>query len=98
MVDIISITVFGSRPGALDNWSMGVRDALSQAVNDFPTRGIVVRWLSLPCVVLLTLIPVQRSFVPTWAWNLICRIPCETWRRICNSDKTMAEVGSFLYA
>ncbi|KAI0750628.1 cytochrome P450 [Daedaleopsis nitida] len=73
MVDIISTTVFGSRPGALDNWSMGVRDALSQAVNDFPTRGIV------------------RSFIPTWAWKLVSHIPSEAWRRICNSDKTMAE-------
>ena len=42
MVDIISTTVFGSRPGALDNWVMGVQDILSLAVNDFPTRGIVV--------------------------------------------------------
>ena len=43
MVDIISATVFGARPGALDNWTMGVQDTLSTAVNDFPTRGIVVR-------------------------------------------------------
>ncbi|KAI0832845.1 cytochrome P450 [Trametes gibbosa] len=73
MVDIISVTVFGSRPGALDNWAIGIQDPLSQAVYDFPTRGIV------------------RSAIPTWAWNLVSRIPNETWRRICNSDKTMAE-------
>ncbi|KAI0658588.1 cytochrome P450 [Cubamyces menziesii] len=73
MVDIISVTVFGSRPGALDNWAIGIQDPLSQAVYDFPTRGIV------------------RSAIPTWAWNLACRIPNERWRRICNSDKTMAE-------
>ena len=42
MVDIISTTVFGSRPGALDNLAMGIQDILSQAVRDFPTRGIVV--------------------------------------------------------
>ncbi|KAI0371502.1 cytochrome P450 [Pilatotrama ljubarskyi] len=73
MVDIISVTVFGSRPGALDNWAIGIRDPLSQAVYDFPTRGIV------------------RSAIPTWAWNLVCLIPNERWRRICDSDKTMAE-------
>ncbi|KAI0774723.1 cytochrome P450 [Trametes elegans] len=73
MVDIISVTVFGSRPGALDNWAIGIEDPLSQAVNDFPTRGIV------------------RSAIPAWAWNLVCRIPNERWRQICNSDKTMAD-------
>ncbi|OJT09013.1 hypothetical protein TRAPUB_38 [Trametes pubescens] len=73
MVDIISVSVFGSRPGALDNWAIGIQDPLSQAVYDFPTRGIV------------------RSAIPTWAWSLVSRIPNETWRRICNSDKTMAE-------
>ncbi|KAH9854908.1 cytochrome P450 [Lenzites betulinus] len=73
MVDVISVTVFGSRPGALDNWAIGIQDPLSQAVYDFPTRGIV------------------RSAIPTCAWNLVSRIPNETWRRICNSDKTMAE-------
>ena len=46
MVDVISATVFGSRPGALDNWAMGTRDVLSQAVKDFPTRGIVVCLIS----------------------------------------------------
>lgn len=42
MVDIISTTVFGSRSGAIDNYAMGIRDVLSQAIQDFPTRGIVV--------------------------------------------------------
>ncbi|CDO75198.1 hypothetical protein BN946_scf184794.g5 [Trametes cinnabarina] len=41
LVDIISVTVFGSRPGALDNWAIGIQDPLSQAVYDFPTRGIL---------------------------------------------------------
>lgn len=50
MVDIISVSVFGSRPGALDNWAIGIQDPLSQAVYDFPTRGIVV------CIVICTLI------------------------------------------
>ena len=52
MVDIISITVFGSRSGALDNYAMGIRDVLSQAIGDFPIRGIVVRW-NIPNGVLL---------------------------------------------
>ncbi|TBU45170.1 cytochrome P450 [Dichomitus squalens] len=73
MVDVISTTVFGSRSGALDNYAMGIRDVLSQAICDFPTRGIV------------------RSFIPTSVWSIVCRLPSETWRRICNSDNTMAE-------
>ena len=93
MVDIISVTVFGSRPGALDNWAIGIQDPLSQAVYDFPTRGIVVR-AAVDGIIIgkLTFTFFQRSAIPTWAWNLACRIPNERWRRICNSDKTMAEV------
>ncbi|KAH9939286.1 cytochrome P450 [Epithele typhae] len=72
MVDIISVSVFGSRPGALDHWAGGVHDVLAMAVNDFPTRGIV------------------RSFIPNWAWELVCRFPNATWRRICSSDINMA--------
>ncbi|TFY78766.1 hypothetical protein EWM64_g5247 [Hericium alpestre] len=34
---------------------------------------------------------ILRSVVPTWAWNLICRIPNKRWRRLCNSDGIMAE-------
>ncbi|KIP03779.1 hypothetical protein PHLGIDRAFT_77016 [Phlebiopsis gigantea 11061_1 CR5-6] len=41
---------------------------------------------------------ILRSAVPTWAWNLVCRIPNARVREICNSDKIMAEfVGSRLY-
>ena len=35
----------------------------------------------------------QRSSVPAWAWNLVCRIPSHRWQQICDSDKTMAEVS-----
>ncbi|OCH89992.1 cytochrome P450 [Obba rivulosa] len=41
---------------------------------------------------------ILRSAVPTWAWNLVCRIPNQRWRQICDSDRIMAEfVGSRLY-
>ncbi|PCH40720.1 cytochrome P450 [Wolfiporia cocos MD-104 SS10] len=80
MVDIIGVTVFGSHPGALDNWALNVQDPLATAVYDFPKRGIL------------------RSAVPTWAWNLVCRIPNDRWRQICDSDKIMAQfVGGRLY-
>ncbi|KAI0337959.1 cytochrome P450 [Trametopsis cervina] len=41
---------------------------------------------------------ILRSAVPTWAWNLVCRIPNVRLREICSSDSVMAEfVGSRLY-
>ena len=93
MVDVIACTVFGSRSGSLDNWATNIRDPLSVAVYDFPKRGIMVGhllgWLH---TLELSLTPFQRSVIPTWAWNLICRIPNARWRELCNSDGIMAEV------
>ncbi|KZP09980.1 cytochrome P450 [Athelia psychrophila] len=37
---------------------------------------------------------ILRSVVPTWAWNLVCRIPNARWRVFCDSDKIMAEFVS----
>ncbi|KAF8901790.1 cytochrome P450 [Mucidula mucida] len=37
---------------------------------------------------------ILRSAVPTWAWNLICKIPNARWRQMCDSDKIMAEFVS----
>ncbi|TCD70297.1 hypothetical protein EIP91_003926 [Steccherinum ochraceum] len=37
---------------------------------------------------------VLRSAVPTWAWNLISRIPSSRWRQVCASDKIMAQFVS----
>ncbi|KIK50957.1 hypothetical protein GYMLUDRAFT_234401 [Collybiopsis luxurians FD-317 M1] len=37
---------------------------------------------------------ILRSVVPTWAWNLVCRIPMARWRQLCDSDKIMAEFVS----
>ncbi|KAF8886937.1 cytochrome P450 [Infundibulicybe gibba] len=37
---------------------------------------------------------ILRSIVPTWAWNLVCRIPNNRWRQMCDSDKIMAEFVS----
>lgn len=42
MVDIISATLFGCRPGSMDKWALNVHDPLTTAVNDFPKRGIIV--------------------------------------------------------
>jgi len=41
---------------------------------------------------------VLRSAVPAWAWNLVCRIPNDRWRQVCDSDRIMAQfVGGRLY-
>ncbi|KAH7921089.1 cytochrome P450 [Leucogyrophana mollusca] len=41
---------------------------------------------------------VLRSAVPTWAWDLICRIPNNRWHQMCDSDKIMGEfVGERVY-
>ncbi|TEB32169.1 cytochrome P450 11B1 [Coprinellus micaceus] len=37
---------------------------------------------------------ILRSVVPGWAWNLVSRIPSNRWRRLCDSDKIMAEFVS----
>jgi hypothetical protein len=44
MVDIMSMTIYGSHHGALKNLSMGIEDPLSTAVYDFPKRGVIVRF------------------------------------------------------
>lgn len=44
MVDIMSMTIYGFHHGALKNLSMGIEDPLSMAVNDFPKRGVIVRF------------------------------------------------------
>ncbi|KAF9226991.1 cytochrome P450 [Gyrodon lividus] len=39
-----------------------------------------------------------RSTLPSWLWDLICRIPNNRWRQICDSDKIMGEfVGARVY-
>ncbi|KDR84434.1 hypothetical protein GALMADRAFT_713040 [Galerina marginata CBS 339.88] len=35
-----------------------------------------------------------RSIVPTWAWNLVGRIPNNRWKQLCDSDKILAEFVS----
>ncbi|EPT00864.1 hypothetical protein FOMPIDRAFT_47141 [Fomitopsis schrenkii] len=41
---------------------------------------------------------IMRSAVPTWAWNLVCRIPNMRLRQICDSDRIMAQfVAGRLY-
>ncbi|KAF6751527.1 cytochrome P450 [Ephemerocybe angulata] len=37
---------------------------------------------------------ILRSVLPTWAWNLVCRLPSNRWRQLCDSDKIMAEFVS----
>ncbi|KAJ7915903.1 cytochrome P450 [Mycena leptocephala] len=37
---------------------------------------------------------ILRSTVPTWAWNLVCKIPNARLRLLCDSDKIMAEFVS----
>ncbi|KAJ4463772.1 cytochrome P450 [Lentinula edodes] len=37
---------------------------------------------------------ILRSVVPSWAWNVVCRIPVARWRQLCDSDRIMAEFVS----
>ncbi|TFY65879.1 hypothetical protein EVG20_g5213 [Dentipellis fragilis] len=37
---------------------------------------------------------ILRSVVPSWTWDLICRIPNNRWRQMCNSDGIMAQFVS----
>ncbi|KAJ7888412.1 cytochrome P450 [Mycena olivaceomarginata] len=37
---------------------------------------------------------ILRSTVPTWAWNLVCKIPNARLKLLCDSDKIMAEFVS----
>ncbi|KAF8188766.1 cytochrome P450 [Mycena galopus ATCC 62051] len=37
---------------------------------------------------------ILRSIVPTWAWNLVCKIPNARLKLLCDSDKIMAEFVS----
>ncbi|KAK2465864.1 hypothetical protein APHAL10511_001505 [Amanita phalloides] len=76
MVDVVTSISYGYQANAVKNWSMGLENPLSTAINDFPKRGIL------------------RSAVPTWAWNLVCRIPNKRLRQLCDSDKIMAEFVS----
>ena len=93
MVDVVVTLSYGCRLGALSKWAMNVEEPLSMAINDFPKRGILVSvsawsYTFLPNASVFF----QRSAVPTWAWNLVCHIPNQRWRQMCNSDKIMAEV------
>ncbi|KAH7887261.1 cytochrome P450 [Phlebopus sp. FC_14] len=41
---------------------------------------------------------IVRSALPAWMWDLICRLPNNRWRQICDSDKIMGEfVGARVY-
>lgn len=42
MVDVVVLSSYGYRLGALSKWASNVEDSLSTAINDFPIRGILV--------------------------------------------------------
>ncbi|KAI0828054.1 cytochrome P450 [Trametes gibbosa] len=65
MSDITSVTVFGSYPGALDSRTRGAQHPLTQAVCDFPTRGIIRH--AMPAWVWSIV-----SRIPNGTWNRIC--------------------------
>lgn len=98
MVDVIVSTSYGYRLGAVSKWAMNAVDPLSTAINDFPKRGILVRFCCSYYLIFDLSLCLQRSAVPTWAWDLICKIPSGRWRQLCDSDKIMAEVCCLLYS
>ena len=67
MVDVIVSSAYGYCLGAVSKWAMNAEDLLSTASNDFPKCGILV---SIPSIA-SSIAKVQRSAVPTWAWDLI---------------------------
>lgn len=94
MVDVIVSSAYGYRLGAVSKWAMNAEDPLSTAISDFPKRGILVSCLIDICNTVIDA-RCQRSAVPTWAWELVCRIPNVRWRQLCDSDRIMAEVGYY---
>ncbi|KAF8887241.1 cytochrome P450 [Gymnopilus junonius] len=40
---------------------------------------------------------ILRSVVPKWAWKLVCRIPSNRWRKMCDSDKILAEASLIFF-
>ena len=42
MVDIVVLSSYGQRLGALRNWAAGIEDTLATAISDFPIRGVLV--------------------------------------------------------
>ena len=92
MIDVISATCIGYQVGALSKWAINAEDPLSGAIADFPKRGILVRHMSSASSRVFIPVLYQRSAVPAWAWNYMCRIPNKRWRQLCDSDKIMADV------
>lgn len=90
-VDIIVASNHGYRLGAFGKWAAGVEEPLSTALGDFSKRGILVGFSGSFVWIVPGLMGglggSQRSLVPTWAWNLVCRIPNKRWRLLCDSDK-----------
>ena len=95
MVDIMTLSSYGYRLGALRKWALDSEDPLSTAINDFPKRGIIVNMRFIFRPITMTDYPMlfKRSTVPNGVWNLISRIPNKRWRQMCDSDKIMAEVN-----
>ena len=42
MVDVVTSVSYGYQANAVKNWSVGLENPLSTAINDFPKRGILV--------------------------------------------------------
>jgi hypothetical protein len=101
LVDVLVSSCYGYRLGAVTSMNLreplSTSDELCAAIKSFPIRGVIVSPLSSFNELELSgshaFACTQRSAVPTWLWNLLCRIPNKQWRQICDSDRVMAEVG-----
>lgn len=87
MVDIITTSSHGHRFNALSQWAANIEEPLTDAIGDFPKRGIAVSQPVLLSRTIFIDISLQFGSLPRWLWNLVSRIPHQRWRKLCDSDK-----------
>ncbi|TDL30161.1 cytochrome P450 [Rickenella mellea] len=79
MVDVNSAHLFGYNPGALTKWANDESHA---------TDALSMTINDFPKRGLV------RSALPEWLWNILTLVPNARWRKLCNSDKILAEYVS----
>ncbi|KAJ7463614.1 cytochrome P450 [Mycena latifolia] len=77
MADNIVFSTFGYNLGALQKWTMNTPDDFSVAISDFPKKGMLMGLTS-------------TLFSP-WAWEALCRIPHERWKKLAHCDEFLEE-------
>ena len=86
--------LFGCHLDVLKDWSAGKEVAICEAIGDFPLQVTLVskKFVSTESLIYLFL---KRGAVPSWVWNLACKIPHQKWQKIIKADTTVVEVLRF---